>query len=377
MAQVIIDVRQWQNMFDLRTGEKLQQDSPTIRMIQGVLERHPYPGDTDIQSNRWVSETALDLIRVYKPRLVCLSYAQQYFSSRFSSLTQQEYESMIQGVFKEVNRFIGQSRYTPVLVGTGDMTELAGEMDLSKLDGLGMSSAWSARYAGLIEQTEKDLEYVAGLPHIERIVSRDEWTSLFAGRPYDPECMPDYLLVADPGWTFRTATNPLRRAVRIPGENFMIPVATDLGTVEDITGLKKIIEQNIENTCIALIVIEGVGTKNFLAPHTPCSNGVDWFYYEPGENQYLTMTTGKHQVFAYPFGYLGYLKTDEYQEYPFSGYITEVPEHTVGSDYTGRSIAVGNRSMFTHMLYGADICVECFARNLYNHGVMAVIHREK
>ena len=70
MAQVIIDVRQWQNMFDLRTGEKLQQDSPTIRMMQGVLERHPYPGDTDLQSNRWVSETALDLIRVYEPRLV-------------------------------------------------------------------------------------------------------------------------------------------------------------------------------------------------------------------------------------------------------------------------------------------------------------------
>lgn len=36
----------------------------------------------------------------------------------------------------------------------------------------------------------------------------------------------------------------------------------------------------------------------------------------------------------------------------------------------------GNKSMFMHMVVGADICVECFARNLYNQGTMAVIHRQ-
>lgn len=374
MALVIVDARQWQNMFDLRTGQKLQEDGPTIRMVRGVLDRHPYPGDIDHRSNRWVSDVALDLIRVYQPRLVCLSYAHQYFTSRFSPLTKQEYKDLLEQVFKEVDRFIDESGYTPVIVGTGDMTELTGEMDLCRLDGLAMSSSWSARYAGLIEPSEKDLEYVASLPHIERVVSRDEWTGVFDGVPYDQERMPDYLLVSSPGWTFRAAITPLRRAVRIPGENITIPVATDLGVVDDITGLRGLIEQNIENTRIALIVIEGVGTQNFLKPHSPCSNGVDWFYYEPGENQYLTMTTGTHQVFAYP---VGYLDLNEYEEYPFSGYLTEVPEHTLGSDFSGRSIAVGNRSMFTHMVYGADICVECFARNLYNQGSMAVMHREK
>ena len=377
MAQVIIDVRQWQSMFDLRTGQKLEDDTPTIRMIQGLLDRHPYPGDIDIQSNRWVSDAALDLISLYEPRLVCLSYAQQYFSSRFSQLTQQEYKDQLGQVFTEVERFVEESGYTPVIVGTGDMTELEGEMDLSRLDGLAMSSAWSARYAGLIEHSERDLEYVKGLPHMERIVSRDEWTSLFEGIPHNPEDIPDYLLVADPGWTFRTATTYLRRAVRIPGVNSTIPVATDLGVVNDITGLRSLIEQNLDNTRIALIVIEGVGAQNFSRPYMPCSNGKGWFYYEPGESQYLTMTTGAHQVFTYSSGYFGYLNTEEYEEYPFSGLLTEEPQHTLGSDFSGRSIAVGNRSMFTHMVYGADICVECFARNLYNHGNMAVIHREK
>ena len=309
MAQVIIDVRQWQSMFDLRTGQKLEDDTPTIRMIQGLLDRHPYPGDIDIQSNRWVSDAALDLISIYEPRLVCLSYAQQYFSSRFSQLTQQEYKDQLGQVFTEVERFVEESGYTPVIVGTGDMTELEGEMDLSRLDGLAMSSAWSARYAGLIEHSERDLEYVKGLPHMERIVSRDEWTSLFEGIPHNPEDIPDYLLVADPGWTFRTATTSLRRAVRIPGENFTVPVATDLGVVDDITSLRGLIEQNLENTRIALIVIEGVGMQNFLKPHMPCSNGKGWFYYEPGESQYLTApsptparsATSSSRVAAKPF----------------------------------------------------------------------------
>ncbi|MDD3845889.1 MAG: hypothetical protein PHC90_05950 [Syntrophorhabdaceae bacterium] len=47
-----------------------------------------------------------------------------------------------------------------------------------------------------------------------------------------------------------------------------------------------------------------------------------------------------------------------------------------GNQFTGRSISVGNKSMFMHMVAGADICVECFARNLYNQGTMAVIHRQ-
>ncbi|MGD0487322.1 MAG: hypothetical protein ABSB94_09020 [Syntrophorhabdales bacterium] len=37
---------------------------------------------------------------------------------------------------------------------------------------------------------------------------------------------------------------------------------------------------------------------------------------------------------------------------------------------------MGNKSMFMHMVTGADVTVECFARNLYNQGTMAVIHRE-
>jgi hypothetical protein len=61
------------------------------------------------------------------------------------------------------------------------------------------------------------------------------------------------------------------------------------------------------------------------------------------------------------------------REFPFSGFFREIPEHTPGSGFSGRSIAVGNRSMFTHMVFEADISIECFARNLYNPGCIAVL----
>ena len=48
----------------------------------------------------------------------------------------------------------------------------------------------------------------------------------------------------------------------------------------------------------------------------------------------------------------------------------------MGQRLSARSIAVGNRSMFPHMVSGTDVSVECFARNLYNQGCMGVIHRD-
>jgi hypothetical protein len=89
------------------------------------------------------------------------------------------------------------------------------------------------------------------------------------------------------------------------------------------------------------------------------------------------MTTGTHQVFAYPSGYQYHDENDAKKGFPFSGYFLEVPKHSLAADFAGKSIAVGNHSMFVHMIFGADICIECFARNLYNQGCLGVIHRFK
>lgn len=375
MSLVIIDARQWQNLFDLKSGKKVQDDSIKTQMVRWVLERHPYPGDVDRQSNRWVSDTALDLIEHYGPNLACLFYTHQYFAMRYTPLTETERRAMLADVFAEVDRFIAASGFTPVIVGTGDLTELSGEINLSRLDGLAISSHWSARYAGLHQPSERDLAFVRSQPQVERVASRAEWIALFPGVAHDPARIPDYLAVAREGWTFRTTGTPARKAVMIPVASPLIPVTTPLGTAEAITDVRGLIDAHLAHTQIALIILEGVGLKDFTPPHAACGNSVDWYYYEPGDAQFLTLTTGTHQVFAYPSGYKYHDENDNNPDYPYSGYFKQIPEHTVGRDFSGRSIAVGNRSMLTHMVFGADIAIECFARNLYNQGCMGVIHR--
>jgi hypothetical protein len=377
MSLAVIDARQWQNVYDLRTGRKSSEDGPAIQLLKETLERHPYPGDVEAHGDQWVTDTALDLIGTYEPRLACLFYARAFFASRYTAMTDQERARMLQDVFREVDRFVERSGYTPVIVGSGDMTALRGLIDLSKLDGLAISSHWSARYAGLHQPSRNDLDLVRGHPRIERVVAREEWRALFPGAPGDPSRIPDYLLVAEEGWTFRAAGTPLRKTMRLQGSSPMIPVATPLGEPRVITEIRSLIEDHLEHTKIALIIVEGVGVKDFPKAHTPCVNAVGWYYYEPGDAQYLTLMTGAHQVFAYPTGYRYLEEVDENPDYPYSGYFTHIPEGTLGADFQGRSFAVGNRSMLTHMVFGTDISIECFARNLYNQGCMGVVHRVK
>jgi hypothetical protein len=373
MDLVIVDARQWQNLFDFRTGEKVNNDNATTRMVRGILEKRPYPGDMEQAADRWVTDTALDLTAAYKPRLACLNYARPYFAQRVTHFSDEQVREMIGDVFEEAGRFVRESGFMPVFVGTGDMTELSGEMDLSMLDGLVSAASVSSRYIGMYAPSDRDLEYVASLPGIERLVDRDEWISLFPAARHDSDRIPDCLLVAKEGWCVRSAGSSPRRTAQVQGCNFTIPVFTPLGTAASLTDLKGLIEENLDRTPIALIVVEGAGKRHFPRPFTESVNGIGWYFYEPGEGQYLTLTTGRHQVFAYPPGYRFSDEVTEQREYPFSGHFREVPEHTLGADFSSRSIAVGNRSMFTHMVFGADISIECFARNLFNQGCIAVL----
>jgi hypothetical protein len=184
MSLVIVDARQWQNLLDLRTGKKAQDESPSTVMVREILAKHPYPGDVEFESNRWVSDTALELIGKYQPQLACVFYAHQFFSSRYTPTNEDERKKMLADFFEEVRRFIDESGYTPVVIGSGDMVELAGEIDLTKTDGVAISSHWSARYAGLHQPSPRDLDYAAAHPRIERVVPRKEWISLFPGTEF-------------------------------------------------------------------------------------------------------------------------------------------------------------------------------------------------
>jgi hypothetical protein len=376
MSLAIIDAREWQNMFDLRSGKKRDARGPIIRMVQEVLERRPYPGDIDAASNRWVTDSALDLIDKYHPQFAFLTFAQQHFAARYLPMSAEERAEMVSAVFEEVNRFVKESGFEYVVVGTGDMTPLLGVIDVSRLDGLAVLSHWSARYAGIYGPSAGDLKMLEAHPFMERIADKDEFFRLFDGGPAEALRVPDRLAVAKEGYTFKGAGATMRVPLMIPASGFRVPVSTALGPVQTITGIRGLIEGHLETRKVALIMLEGVGMRDFLWPASPCENGKGWYYYEPGDGQYLAITTGNHRrVFDYPPGYKYFDEPGQGREYPLSGYFRSIPGETMGSSFAGRSIAVGNKSMFMHMVAGADISVECFARNLYNQGTMAVIHR--
>jgi hypothetical protein len=373
----IIDAREWQNQFDLRTGDRSEESGPLVEMMKEVLHRHPYPGDLDPRSNRWVTDTALDLTAGYQPQFVLLTYARQYFAGRAGPMNAPDRHGLMVELFREVERFIGESGFTPVIVGRGGVTPLMDVIDLSNLDGIGISTHWSARYAGLHGASEADLKILESEPNIVRIVTKSEFLDLFDGAPQDARLLPDYLLVARRGYAFRALGCTMRRPVMIPDAVEQIPLFTPLGAAAEITSIRGLIDNGLQQgKRIALIILEGVGIDDFQSPFTPCGNSREWFCYEPGDAQFLAITSGRHRLFEHPPGYLFYTEYDMEKQYPLSGYFNEVPAGTIGAEFPGRSIAVGNKSMAMHMVSGADLCVECFARNLYNQGTMGVIHRQ-
>ena len=383
MSLAIIDAREWQNQFDLRSGQKRNDDSPIVSMVKGVLAQNPYPGDMDERANQWVSQTALDLIKEYDPGLVCLSYARQFFASRHSHLSEKETDQMFCAAMAEARRFVEASGYTPVIIGTGPMAPLKGDIDLSCLDGLAICSNWSVRYCGIHSPSPSDMVFLKSLiaeGRMEQLVSKDEWIKLFASEQpgldffENEHLMPDFLAVSSPGFAFKAAGTTLRKPVRIPENNFEIPVYTPLGRVDDLRQIKGLIQSNLEHHKIALILLEGVGQSYFSDTCFFISNGPGWFCYEPSDAFYLTLSTGKHQPFAYPAGYRYFDQDEETIKFPFSGYMNRTPKNTLALDSPCKSVAVGNRSIFMHMAFGVDIAIECFARNLFNQGLMGVIH---
>jgi hypothetical protein len=123
-------------------------------MVKGVLSRHPFPGDMDERSNAWVTDVALDFIKEYDPQFLWLSYARQYYLSRYNTMSAGERAGILSDAFREVERFAESSGFTTVIVGTGDVGPFTGFIDITKLDGLAFH-ALVVRYAACTMKQER------------------------------------------------------------------------------------------------------------------------------------------------------------------------------------------------------------------------------
>ncbi len=377
MSLGIVDVREWQSVLDLKTGKKTARRHPCLELMQKVLGRHPYPGDLNREGNRWVTDTALDLLAQRDKEFMFLAYAQHYFCSRFVPLSKEDKATLYAEVFEEVARFRRESGFLTLVIGTGDLRQAEAGINLGQdFDGLGVLSNWATHYAGMYGASERDLAKLSGMQEIERVVSREEFLQEFGGsEAADGRKLPEYLLVAKDGCCFQTSEK--RKPVMIPAANQSIPFAADWeAAATSIVDIRAAVLDKLRTDRVALIVVEGIGCEDFPQPYQICRNGIGWFTYEIGEAQYMAMSTGQHPIFRYPSGYRYYTEQGTGQAFPFSGYFKEMPQDTLGRAFSGSSAAVGNRSMYMHTTTGTEISIECFARNLNNQGCLGAIRED-
>ena len=373
MKQVLLDVVEWQAAFDFGTGKEAKKEGPLLKLAEEVLKKHRYPGDTNLQSIPWVTDVALELYNSYRPGFMFLNFAQPYLMSAFVEDNPQQWKSLMAMIFAQIERFAGATGMMPVVIGTGDMIPLKGYIDLSALDGFACGGGMAPRYAGLFKPSAGDMNYVLKHRDIELVVEKEKLIALFGNVQEFVERLPDFILVAKEGFIFKTFGSAPRPFYKVQARNKTIPVYSTLGNVSSITDICSLVLTHLQDKKIALIIVEGIGTKNFPGPCVPCSNSLDEYIRSRG-GQYLSITTGKHLAgHSYPPGFKYYLEDTEEKKYPLSGYFGRHLPITIGHRFRGKSAAVGTRSILTHMAGGADISIECFARGLYNYGTMAVI----
>ena len=371
MHAALIDVGEWQTIVDLRDGRPAEVAHPHLDVAAAVCAAHPYPGDLTPEGLRWVTDTALDLNARYAPDWFFLNYAHAYLHALFRP---QAKEAQVAAVFREVERFLTATGFEPVVIGLGELMPCQGTIETTDLHGLVSAAGMHTRFAGLFDPSPRDLEVMAARQGVERLVSREALRAEFGGSEEFYAVCPDYLVVAREGYVFRGINVGSRPLHRVPRPEDNLPLYTSLAGAESLTDVPDLVLRALADRKVALILVEGVGCETFPWPFRRISNSLHWVRYTMGADQYLALTTGRHFVeYPYPPGYRYELYDGPGAPYPLSGIFREMPEQTIGRRMAGPSAAVGSRSMLTHVAAGADIAVECFARSLYNHGVMAAV----
>lgn len=363
---------------NFKTGEELE-NIPKHHLLNSMVElmkQHPYPGDLDPLSIDWVTNVALELEQIYKPKLVFLSYASYYLISLLKHPGQYDHQALREHLFAEVERFLSQTGLTPFIIGTGGTLPLEGEIDLTELDGFVTASRLGPVYAGLYEPSKRDLYFLNQLEAVQMILPQERFAQVWRPLSSFEGRIPDYLLVAARGFAFGTPDSTKRPLYRVNGRDNRIPVyAPD--TIKSIVDIAPAVKKRLRKERVALIILEGIDPDHFAFGNETCSNTYSWYTYLPEEGQYLAMTTGRHLPdHPYPPGYRDYQDPQD-KTYPFSGYYRSLPIGTIGSLPSKTSMAVGSRSVLTHVASGADISIEGYTRSMKHEGTLGVIDINK
>lgn len=368
----LVDAIGWQNIVDFQTGETIEYSSDLLKAVSKIVIKNQYPGEVKKESDTWVTNVALELNEIYSPDFVMLDYAQPHFAGVYSG---NDADSFINNSFEQIERFLNKTDFEPLIVGMRDLVEIKGLIDTERFVKYGFATS-AINYAQIYTQEEVDKQIILEVEGIKRIMSKEEIMNSIGGSKEFERRLGDYVLEAEEGYYLKSVGGHARSTHRLGKKDKFLPVYTTLEYPENITDIAGIIRQNIENTKIALILVENVGFKNFPYPYKKCKNYLGNFVYTAPRQQYLAITSGLHfNQFGYPFACKIW---EEKKDYLYTPYYVDIPENTIGKMIDKKSIAVGNRSIFTHATSGADISIEPYSRELIENGILATFDlREK
>lgn len=373
----LIDVIEWQAWVDMESGRELDEVESEWQAVADILALRPYPGDLDPGGNLWVTSHALDAVKAFSPPLIILHYANQSFRAMFGGISDAELDTAFDEVKSQIEMFIDETGYVPVIIGLGGFRRLEGFVDLSGLDGLVLGGGMPGNMAGLYSASRRDLERLRGEPRVERLVSRDEFREEFGGCDAYYERFPDWLLELEDGWGGRCAGVMARRPDRIGRKDDALPVHSELGSdgtpgeMGNLEEIRPLVEEAVRGgRKVALILVEGWVPEDFPFTFKACPNRRNWFRY--GLKCSLNVIFTGLSPFENPYPPMLRMYRED-DAYPFSVIYNEPSSDLLGQTVPGLSVAVGNRSILPHALFGADITLECYARYIYNYGSMAIL----
>ena len=379
MAYVILDADSWQNVTDFETGEDIETwNNPDVGAISKILTSCRYPGDTTTESIEWTTETAKKLDAYARPDLMVLTFATPYFVKATQELSAEQEEDINSRLFAAIDDFLSGTDYQPLIIGLGGLTNTLGALAAPNLRNRLRGGLSPTPYAGLFNGSEKEIRQCREIPHAAIYTKERIFADFPRMNPRQIAETPDLILMADDGYTLTTTKKRGFLLRKVPLVNRRLPVYTTLPIPSHITGVRGTVEKALDaGKKVALILLEGTGEADFRLPfaHTNCEE--KWMVYDQGVLQYMAILTGK-RFYENNFSLVLRLKPgNEYStKYPYSQfeYIDDMPTDTLGRKAGKKTAAVGSRSMFTHAITQADICIECQSRQTAPSGLFALIN---
>ena len=376
----IIDVREWQAVIDLATAKPVNRNEEFLKPLRSLAKRFPYPGDRDNAGSKWTITAAEAVVNYYNPGWLFLGFTQPFFSGVYSPCPVEKRKDTAKVILDYIMGFARKHKFSPLIISSGGLVPLKGYIVVPELKGNLQSSAWSYNMAGVYQSEPGDEILLAQEPYIRTIIRKDDFVeSCKITNPAYIDDFPDYLVIAEDGWSFKGLCSNNRVLYNIEKYSSTLPVYSEIGYPSHIEGICGLMEDALDQgKKVLLAVVEGLDEDDFVLPHQNVNNCRDWYAYE-GYTLYHTLVTGK------PFWHCTHPPIYDMSarrmlplHYPMSTPHTgTICVESLGRRASVPTAAVGSRSITTHAMVNADLMMECYIRSQANMGVLVAVNEDR